>query len=651
MIEVLPCSCVLFLAGILCSAAGIGGGGIYVVVLMVCGRLSPHNAVPLSKAAVFFGSVSSLVVNMKHAIRPESDRKRNCVIDPDACRVVVPSTLIGTYFGVMLNNHISDKLLMIMLSVILCAMVVMVGRMAMKQRTEELGLTAGKLSTDNGPTVALLGHESGNKDLVQKGQPAGRESLTVHQPGSVLLPSGLPPLPMEQVGWFQIRNKFKVAPGLGGLEDVVKAGVLLLIVVTGGIVSFHMYRCRAEQSGDISQRSACAHPINKLFGKKLLGSVSRMSAWMSESSFSLLLPWFVLSLSLLQSVIFCGDLVIVGLTAMKQRTKELGLTAGKLSTDSRPTVAVPGLENGNKDVIQKSEPAGRESLRAYQRGPVLLPSGPPPLPMKQLGWLQICNKPKVAPGLGDAVKAGVLLLIVVTGGIFSFHMQRCRVERRGNISQRGACAHPINKLFGMTFLGGASRTSVWMSDSSFSVLLPLFVVSVPICTCVAFSICSGLRAIRLGWAPPRTVAVYQAVSVMTGMLAGLVGVGGGLILSPFFLITGMEPSVAVGTSATCVLFTSASTSLQYIFADRIIMSLALVYGVATTMASWLGTSLVHIVRERLGGGKSYITMIVALSVALSAGLSLWKFVSIAKEGQASAPVSTGTYVVAPAAAG
>merc|ERR1740121_3513087 len=156
----------------------------------------------------------------------------------------------------------------------------------------------------------------------------------------------------------------------------------------------------------------------------------------------------------------------------------------------------------------------------------------------------------------------------------------------------------------MTFLGGASRTSVWMSDSSFSVLLPLFVVSFPIC--------SGLRAIRLGWAPPRTVAVYQAVAVMTGMLAGLVGVGGGLILSPFFLITGMEPSVAVGTSATCVLFTSASTSLQYIFTDRIIVSLALVYGVATTMASWLGTSLVHTVQERFGGGKSYITMIVAV---------------------------------------
>jgi len=450
--EILPCSCVLLFAGILCSAAGIGGGGIYVVVLMVCGRLSPHNAVPLSKAVVFFGSVSSLVVNMKHAMRPESDRKRNCVIDTDACRVVVPSTLIGTYFGVVLNSHTSDQLLVIVLSLLLCFMVVMVGQTAMKQRAEELALAAGMLSADSRPTVALLGHKNGNKDLRQESEPAGRESLTAHQDGPFLLPSGSPPLPTEQVDWFQIRSKSKIAPGLE-----------------------------------------------------------------------------------------------------------------------------------------------------------------------------------------DAVKAGMLLFIVVTGGIFSFHMNRCRAERRGDIAQWGACAHPINGLFGKTLLG-ENRMSAWMSGSFVSVLLPFFVWGVPICTCAAMAFCSGLRAISLGWAPPRTVAVYQAVSVMTGVFAGLVGVGGGLILSPFFLITGMEPSVAVGTSATCVLFTSASTSLQYIFTDRIIMSLALVYGVATTIASWLGTSLVHIVQERFGGGKSYITMIVAVSVALSAVLSLVKFAYLTKDGQASAPI-------------
>merc|ERR1711924_296333 len=48
--DVLFCCILLGMAGILCSAGGIGGGGIYVTVLMVAGALMPHDAVPLSKA-------------------------------------------------------------------------------------------------------------------------------------------------------------------------------------------------------------------------------------------------------------------------------------------------------------------------------------------------------------------------------------------------------------------------------------------------------------------------------------------------------------------------------------------------------------------------------------------------------------------------
>jgi hypothetical protein len=62
--EVAICSVILFFSAILCSAAGIGGGGIYVAVLMVSGKLTPHDAVPLSKAVVFFGSMASLAVNL-----------------------------------------------------------------------------------------------------------------------------------------------------------------------------------------------------------------------------------------------------------------------------------------------------------------------------------------------------------------------------------------------------------------------------------------------------------------------------------------------------------------------------------------------------------------------------------------------------------
>merc|ERR1740121_1789970 len=96
---------------------------------------------------------------------------------------------------------------------------------------------------------------------------------------------------------------------------------------------------------------------------------------------------------------------------------------------------------------------------------------------------------------------------------------------------------------------------------------------------------------------------YQVMAVSTGLLAGLVGVGGGLIFSPF-LVMGMDPSVAVATSSTCVLFTSSSTTIQYLFTDRAIMSLAFVYGMITLVASWMGTSLVHQLQDRFKGQQS-----------------------------------------------
>jgi uncharacterized membrane protein YfcA len=79
------------------------------------------------------------------------------------------------------------------------------------------------------------------------------------------------------------------------------------------------------------------------------------------------------------------------------------------------------------------------------------------------------------------------------------------------------------------------------------------------------------------------------MAVVTGMLAGLVGIGGGLIFAPFLLVAGVEPSRAVATSATCVIFTSSSTTMQYIFIDRIHMALAVFYGVVNVVASYLGT--------------------------------------------------------------
>merc|ERR1719356_2002762 len=123
------------------------------------------------------------------------------------------------------------------------------------------------------------------------------------------------------------------------------------------------------------------------------------------------------------------------------------------------------------------------------------------------------------------------------------------------------------------------------------VLALTLVVPFAICALVMMSSASSCVLYeRWDWG---TVAKYQAMGLATGCLAGLVGIGGGLIFSPFFLIMGVDPATAVATSSTCVIFTSSSTTLQYMLTDRIVMSLTVVYGIVNLIASYAGTAFVH----------------------------------------------------------
>merc|ERR1719160_1135117 len=102
--------------------------------------------------------------------------------------------------------------------------------------------------------------------------------------------------------------------------------------------------------------------------------------------------------------------------------------------------------------------------------------------------------------------------------------------------------------------------------------------------------------VERGWEKSK-IWMYQVMALITGTLAGLVGIGGGLIFSPFLLMTGIEPSVAVASSATCVIFTSSSTTIQYLLIDRVRMVLALIYGLVNMGASYVGTKCVHFMQD------------------------------------------------------
>mmetsp|Transcript_126310 Transcript_126310/g.306949 ORF Transcript_126310/g.306949 Transcript_126310/m.306949 type:complete len:397 (+) Transcript_126310:3-1193(+) len=231
---------------------------------------------------------------------------------------------------------------------------------------------------------------------------------------------------------------------------------------------------------------------------------------------------------------------------------------------------------------------------------------------------------KTQPRDSDKYLSLLMLGIVVVSGVVRHHASSCLWElQQGSdrAEREAACRHPA-----LSFFVG-NQLENWMGDPSGASWAMLLTLAVPISVClVVMAFNSRACVMHDGWSPLE-VAKYEVMGMLTGCLAGLIGIGGGLIFSPFFLLMGVEPAVAVATSSTCVIFTSSSTTLQYLLTDRIIMSLTVVYGIVNLIASYGGTAFVHFVQDRFATRRSYISGIVALGVMVSAILSLTKLMN------------------------
>lgn len=122
---------------------------------------------------------------------------------------------------------------------------------------------------------------------------------------------------------------------------------------------------------------------------------------------------------------------------------------------------------------------------------------------------------------------------------------------------------------------------------------------------------------------------YPIMAFCAGICSGLMGIGGGLIFAPFLMLNGVDPSKAVSTSATCVIFTASSTTLQYFFLGRVMIYQALFLGVVSFLSAIAGTKLVHAIKEH--GRNSYLIFLVSLAVGISCVMVGFKGIKFAQE--------------------
>lgn len=124
----------IFLSAVLASMAGVGGGGIFVPLLITCCSKSPSQAVPIAQAMIFTGSIINLMsfITQRHPEIPSVP-----VIDYNCIALLEPLLCTGVVLGVIAGQACPSWFLVFLLAVTLFPAISRTTTKGRKQWAEE----------------------------------------------------------------------------------------------------------------------------------------------------------------------------------------------------------------------------------------------------------------------------------------------------------------------------------------------------------------------------------------------------------------------------------------------------------------------------------------------------------------------------------
>ncbi|KAJ3680042.1 hypothetical protein LUZ60_016320 [Juncus effusus] len=124
--------------------------------------------------------------------------------------------------------------------------------------------------------------------------------------------------------------------------------------------------------------------------------------------------------------------------------------------------------------------------------------------------------------------------------------------------------------------------------------------------------------------------VFPFAALLTGVMSGLFGIGGGLLLNPVFLHIGVPPQTASATTTFMVLFSASMSMVQYTLLGVSAINEALIYATICFVASIVGLALLQRAVRQSGRASLVVFMVcvvMALSlvvIALFGAIDVWK---------------------------
>jgi uncharacterized membrane protein YfcA len=105
---------------------------------------------------------------------------------------------------------------------------------------------------------------------------------------------------------------------------------------------------------------------------------------------------------------------------------------------------------------------------------------------------------------------------------------------------------------------------------------------------------------------------FSGMTFIAGLVAGLIGIGGGMILGPLLMIEGVHPRVSSATTATMIVLTSSTVAIMFVISGLVPWDYALFFFAVCMSGAFVGKRYIDAYIKKTGMTSLLIGMLAAI---------------------------------------
>lgn len=126
------------------------------------------------------------------------------------------------------------------------------------------------------------------------------------------------------------------------------------------------------------------------------------------------------------------------------------------------------------------------------------------------------------------------------------------------------------------------------------------------------------------------VRFYAFYTFVAGVVAGLIGIGGGMVLGPLMLVMGIHPSVSTATTATMIVMTSSSVAIIFVMSGLVPWQYAVYFFSICLCGAYIGKTRIDSYVKKTGMSSVLIGVLAAIIAFATVGCVVIMLLNLSK---------------------